>query len=457
MNPHQELFEQLSATFHSGVTRSLPWRRQQLKRMESMILENENRISEALMMDFGKPPIETYTTEISIILDEIRWIRKYLKRFMRPVRVGGTLPIWPGKSRIWNEPYGTCLIFGTWNYPLLLSLQPLATAIGAGNTAILKPSEVARHTADLIRQMVHEYLDDNAIRVITGEVEDAVKLLELPFPKIFFTGSTRVGKQVMAAAAKHLSHLTLELGGKSPTLILRDAPLRDAAKKICWGKFMNAGQTCIAPDYVLVPAEKATEFLKWIEFWIKEMYGENPIKSPDLAGIINSRHLDRLQRLIQGSPLICGGESDSSGNRLAPTVLYPVNMNEPVMQEEIFGPVLPVIPYESLDEALSIISVNPHPLAFYLFTRDRSAASRLLNNLSFGSACVNDVVMQFANPKLPFGGVGPSGMGRYHRLEGLKEFSNPRSVLYKASWFDAWFRYAPFTLSRQKLLRWILG
>ena len=456
MNPFVDGFELQRDFYQTGCTRNVKWRLDQLEKLRSELKKHEPAMMDALWEDFRKPPFETFLTETAALMQEIKWLKRNLLRWSRPARVPTNLPNLPGRSRIYHEPYGQSLIIGSYNYPFLLTLKPLISSLAAGNTAMVKPSELVVNSSALMREMLETCFTPEYVKVVEGGVEESSNLLELPFQKVFFTGSSRVGKIVMKAAAEHLSHLTLELGGKSPALILRDADLEKAAQRIAWGKFINAGQTCIAPDYVLIHEEDADIFLSYLSAQLKRMYGQQPLNSLHYASIVNQHHFQRLKALVDQSSVFYGGSFDSETKRISPTILYPCAISEPVMQEEIFGPLLPVITYRDDDEALNIIQSHEVPLAFYLFSRSSHAVKKWFSMVSFGGGCVNDVVMHIGNPNLPFGGRGSSGMGKYHRQAGLEEFSHSRSVLIHSNWFEPYFKYPPYTRAKLRIMRTIL-
>jgi aldehyde dehydrogenase (NAD+) len=348
---------------------------------------------------------------------------------------------------------GTSLIIGTWNYPYLLTLKPAVSSFAAGNTIILKPSEHSPASAQAIQEVVKSVFPEDWFRVVLGGIPEVTELLTLPFDKIFFTGSTRVGKIVMKAAAENLSSLTLELGGKTPALVLKDYPRNVTARRLVWGKCLNAGQTCIAPDYVLVDQAVAGELVDQIRSEIRHLFGEDPSTSDSYARIVDENHFCRLIGLIDRDKVVAGGQSDQVSRYISPTVLYPCSFDDPVMQEEIFGPVLPIIPYSDLDLTLKKLKSQPKPLAFYVFTKNKQMADSILGQIPFGGGCCNDTILHIANPNLPFGGVGPSGMGRYHGKAGFEEFSHRKSVLKKSVLIDPWFRYPPYTKLSNRIIR----
>lgn len=444
----------LRASFDSGKTRPQAWRRGQLLRLRAMIEENEDAINEALHADLGKSGFEARMTEIGTVLSEISHTLSRLNSWMRPQRISTPLSNQPGHSRILHEPLGVVLIMAPWNYPVNLVLTPLIGAIAAGNCAALKPSEVSARTSALLARLIPAYLDTESFQVFEGGPEVSTALLEQRFDHIFFTGSEAIGKIVMTAAAKHLTPVTLELGGKSPCIIHDDCDLALAARRVAWGKFLNAGQTCIAPDYILLQETVADAFIERLKASIREFFGDDPKSSPDYPRLINERHFDRVSELISGGTIAIGGETDRSVKYIAPTVLTGVDPEAAVMREEIFGPVLPVITYRSIDEAIGFITARPKPLALYLFAKSDTVREQVLGRTSSGGACINDVVMHLAVPELPFGGVGTSGMGAYHGRTSFDTFSHARSVLTKSEHFDVPLRYPPYSKRKLGWLKW---
>ena len=432
--------------------RSLSSRKDRLKRLKGVVSSREGEILDALQKDLGKSPTEGYLTEISVLYQEIDLFLSRLDGWSRPRRVSTPLTLWPAKSRIVPEPYGRVLIIAPWNYPFQLLFSPLVGALGAGNTAVLKPSESAPATAELAASLVREAFPEGEVILFNGDASITETLLEEPWNYIFFTGSPRVGRLVMSAAAKHLTPLTLELGGKSPAGVDRDADLETAAKRIAWGKFLNAGQTCVAPDYLYVHEEVAINLVKRIESWLLRFYGKIPAESPDYGRIVNLYHFKRLTNLLEGTVPVLGGAPLEERLYIPPTVITGIGWEHPLMEEEIFGPILPVLTFSELDSALEEIKRRPPPLAFYLFTRDRRKAEKALERLPFGGGCFNDTILHLANSNMPFGGVGSSGLGSYHGESSFRTFSHYKSILTGSSLFDIPLRYPPH--SSQKL-RWL--
>lgn len=447
------MIENMKTVFDSGRTRDLAWRRAQLEAVERLMAEREGEFMAALAADLGKPPMESYTTEISYVSGEAAYCRKKLSRWTKSKRVSTPLVGQPGTSWIQPEPLGVVLVIGAWNYPVQLTLAGMVAAITAGNCVVIKPSELAPATSALLARRVPEYLDPECINIVTGGVAETSALLELPFDHILYTGGGNVGRIVMAAAAKNLTPVTLELGGKSPCVVLPDANLEATARRIVWGKFTNAGQTCTAPDYILTDADTEAKLVPLIKKSIDDMFGSDPQQSDSYGRIINSRHFDRVSQLIGSGTVVAGGQTDAGDKYIAPTVLTGVSPESPVMQEEIFGPILPIVRADDLDEAIAAIRKRDKPLSAYLFTRDKQAETRFLNDVSCGSACINDVMMFAAVHELPFGGVGPSGMGAYSGKRGFDTFSHMKAVMKRGWWPDLDIRFAPYTEKKFKLLR----
>lgn len=447
------LMASLKTTFQSGKTRALSWRKAQLNALAKLVEDNQQAIADALERDLGKCQAESYTSEIGFLLSDIKHTLKHLSKWSQPRKVGTPLVAWPGKSFQYPEPLGTVLIIGAWNYPFQLVLAPYIAALAAGNCAVLKPSELAETTSALLAELIPKYLDGDAVKVVEGGKEETTTLLAMQWDHIFYTGGEVVGKVVMSAAAKHLTPVTLELGGKSPCLVDSRTHLAVSARRIVWGKWMNAGQTCIAPDYVLVEKGLLPAFLDVIADELKKQYGENPLQSDDYGKIINSRHLMRLQGYLEGHDLALGGEVNETDNKMAPTIVVDPAKDSDLMTEEIFGPILPVITVDSMDDAITFINDRAKPLALYLFTDDKHLEERVLSQTSAGNMCINDTMMFMTNPELPFGGVGNSGMGSYHGRAGFDTFSHLKTVMRRAFIFDAAFRYAPFSDFKLKILK----
>ncbi len=452
-----ELVRQLRAHFDSGRCRPLEYRQLQLAGLARFLEEREREILKALSADLGKPPLEAFAAEVAFLLGEIATVRKKLAAWARPERVATPLFAWPGKARILREPLGVVLIIAPWNYPVQLALGPLIGALAAGNCALVKPSEVAPATSRLLAELLPKYVDEACVQVVEGGVPETTALLAERFDHIFYTGNGTVGRIVLEAAAKHLTPTTLELGGKSPCLVDASADLDIAARRIVWGKFFNAGQTCVAPDHVLVHESVEEALLARMQEVVRDFYGADPRQSPDYGRIVSARHLDRLLKLLPGSGTIAtGGEADAEDRYLAPTILRDVPASAPVMEEEIFGPILPVLRMASMDEAIAFVKARPKPLALYLFTSDPMVQQRVLERTSSGGVLVNHTTIHEVVPSLPFGGVGASGMGAYHGKASFETFSHRKSVLIKSTWFDLPLLYPPYSEKKKKWLKRIL-
>ena len=425
-----------------GHSRPLSWRLAQLARLERA-LQPEDDLLEALAEDLRKPPVEAYY-EISSVHQELKLCQRQLRHWLRPERVA--VPVFMQPSRAWlvAEPLGCVLIIGPWNYPLMLLLSPLVAALAAGNTAVLKPSEHAPRTGERLAARLQQHMDDNVVSVAMGGPETAQALLNHRFDHVFFTGGNRVGRLVMEQAAKNLTPVTLELGGKNPCLVAEDADVSLAARRIAWGRFLNGGQTCLAPDYLLVAHEVRNTFLAALQQAVLDFYGKDPQASPDFGRIVNDSQFQRLAALLRERPVLWGGHTDPSERYVAPTLVAVDGWDDPLMEEEIFGPVLPILPLTSLEDAVDAINNRPQPLAIYAFGGQRAWRDRLLAGTSSGSVCFNDVVLQGGIPQLPFGGVGESGMGAYHGRTGFARFSHRRSVLERPQAFDVPWRYPPY-------------
>jgi aldehyde dehydrogenase (NAD+) len=443
----------LRATFESGRTRPRAWRHGQLTALRKMLVEREAEILDALAADLGKPRLEAWATDVGFVINQIDDASKHLRRWMKPSRVGTPLVTKPARASLVPQPLGVVLVIAPWNYPVQLVLAPLVGAIAAGNAVVLKPSELAPATSGVLAHFLPEYLDSDAIAVVEGAATETKALLGERFDHIFYTGNGRVGRVVMEAASRHLTPVTLELGGKSPTIVDGSANLDVAARRITWGKFLNAGQTCIAPDYVLVAHQHADRLVELIRRAIFDFYGNDPRSSPDYARIVNDRHFTRLSGLLDSGTVVVGGETDRATGYIAPTVLRDVTPDSPVMQEEVFGPLLPVLTVENLDEAISFVNSHEKPLALYVFADDRSVVGRVIDETSSGGACVNATLYHVAAPKLPFGGVGASGTGAYHGKASFDVFSHTKPVLKKSTWPDPDLAYPPYTDKKERLMR----
>jgi aldehyde dehydrogenase (NAD+) len=449
--------EALRRTFATGVTRPLEWRREQLARLAALTRENSDAILGALQRDFGKPAIEALLMDVSIVTAEAEQARKSLAKWTKPEKVATPLNQRPGSSRILREPLGTVLIIAPWNYPVQLLLSPLVGALAAGNCAVLKPSELTPHTSAVLADLVPRYLDPACVALVEGGVAETTALLAERFDHIFYTGGAQVAHVVMQAAAKYLTPVTLELGGKSPCIVDASANVDVAARRIAWGKYLNAGQTCIAPDYVLVDERREEELLGKLGAAVKEFYGADPKQSPDYARIVNRRHFDRLSRFLKDGEVAYGGQIEPESRFIAPTALRRVRPDADVMGEEIFGPILPVLPVRDLDKALEFVNGREKPLALYLFSEDSDAKRRVESETSSGGVCLNHVIWHVANPNLPFGGIGPSGTGAYHGRYSFETFSHRKPVVDKGTRFDPKIAYPPFGKLKTAIMRKMLG
>ena len=450
------LVARLRSHFDSGATKSLRWRLSQLDALEHLLMEREGDILEALHKDLGKPETEALLSEVRMIVGEVRLTRKKLRSWMKPERVRTPLVAMPGRSYIYREPLGLVLIIAPWNYPFQTAVLPLVGALGAGNCVVLKPSEVAPHTSAVIAKWIPKYLDTDTVQVVEGGVPETTELLRQKWDHIFYTGNGTVGRIVMEAASKHLTPVTLELGGKSPTIVDETADLDGAAKRIVYGKFFNAGQTCVAPDYVLVDERVHDALLNRMVSAVREFYGDDPKQSPDFARIINDRHHARLARLLDGADVATGGETDASQRYIAPTILKNVKEDDEVMKEEIFGPILPVISVPSVRAAVAFINRQPKPLALYCFSTNKEAQEAVIEGTSAGGTTINHVWLHVGVPTLPFGGVGESGMGAYHGRHSFETFSHQRGVLKKSTLKDPPLMFPPYARWKQRLLKRIL-
>ena len=446
------LLAQQRRYFQSGATRPTAFRQTQLATLRRAIQENESAILEALHADLNKSPFEASLTEITNTLEEIAWLQKHLTHLAKPRRVGTPLTLFRGKSEIHAEPYGCTLNIAPWNYPFHLSVTPLAGAIAAGNTMILKPSELAVYTSRLLADILPRYFEEQYLAVIEGGIDTNQALLAQKFDYIFFTGSVPVGKIVMEAASKHLTPVTLELGGKSPCIVDESADLVQAAKSIAWGKCINAGQTCVAPDYLLVQQSIQEKLLAEIRRQLTAFYGSSPLQNSDYPKIISARHYGRLKDFLAQGEILHGGGFDDTAHKIEPTLLGGIDWQSLIMQEEIFGPILPVLSFNDLSEAITQIQARPKPLALYAFTNSAANEQRLLAEISFGGGCINDTLMHLANPNLPFGGVGESGIGSYHGQKSFETFTHYKSIFKRSRRPDIPLRYPPFS---DKKLAWL--
>lgn len=440
-------------TFESGRTRPLAWRMKQLDGLRRFIKEREREILDALHSDVGKSALEGYSTELGFTLSDIEYIEKRLPGWMKPERVSVPLISQPGSARVYREPLGVVLIIAPWNYPFQLLIDPLVGALAAGNGAVLKPSEVAPATSAVVARWLPEYVDHDAVKIVEGGVAETTALLAERFDHIFYTGNGTVGRVVMTAAAKHLTPVTLELGGKSPCYVDRDADLEVAARRIMWGKFTNAGQTCVAPDYILAHSAIHDRLLELCRSTLQSFYGGDPKRSADYGRIVNGRHHQRLMKLMGSGKIVVGGDADEAARYIAPTILRDVSPDSPVMADEIFGPILPFLSVSGPDEAVRFVNARPKPLALYIFSSSEATQERILGATSAGGVSINHTLFHLAVHGLPFGGVGESGMGAYHGRLSFETFTHRKAVLRKPTALDPSLLYPPYDDSKTKWIR----
>lgn len=443
----------LRSTFQSGKTRSIEWRLTQLAGIRTMLNQHQDKFAEALKSDLGKSTAEAWTTEIGFTLKDVEHTQKHLKSWLKPRKVSTPVVAKPGASKLTLEPLGCVLVFGAWNYPLQLSLSPVIAAIAAGNCVLLKPSEVSPATSQLLAQLLPQYTDANSVAVVVGDATVAEQLLKHPFDHIFYTGGGEVGKIVMRAAAEHLTPVTLELGGKSPVIVSEHCDIKTAAKRIAWGKWINAGQTCIAPDYVLVESSVRDALIAALHEAITEFYGAEPQRSHDYGRIVNQKHFARLVALLENQNVLNEQDYDKRELYMAPMLVDDPSRQSAIMNEEIFGPILPICPVANLDAAIQTIQSKPKPLACYAFTDNSKQQQQIEQQISCGTLCFNDTLVFMLNAELPFGGVGASGMGRYHGEYGVRTFSHEKPIMTRSLRLDVALRYPPFTKQKLKWLK----
>lgn len=451
-----DMVTRLRSHFETGATRSLTWRRHQLERMIAMLEDNEADVLAALAHDLGKPRAEGFITDIAFVTSEIKLMLKNLKKWNTAERVPTPLVTMPAKSKLIPEPLGVVLVIAPWNYPVQLLLVPAAGAIAAGNAVVMKPSEVSSATSALLARLVPHYLDTDAVAIVEGGVPETTALLEQRFDHIFYTGNGTVGRIVMAAAAKHLTPVTLELGGKSPVIVDKSANVEVTARRIAWGKWLNAGQTCVAPDYVLVHRSKREALIDALGKAIRDFYGDVPQVSDSYGRIVSTRHFDRLKAMLGSGTIAIGGESDATQRYIAPTVLTDVSLESPLMTEEIFGPILPILEIDDSDEAVRFINSRPHPLALYVFAENNAVVDKVLSSTTSGGVTVNGTLLHLTSPHLPFGGIGESGMGGYHGKAGVRLFQHMKPVLLRGTKIDPSLAYPPYSEKKLKLFRKVL-
>lgn len=442
--------------FYTGATLNIEFRIQALSKLKACILKHEKEINEALKKDLGKSAFESYMCETGLVLSEITYMLKHIRSLSKEKTVRTPLAQFHSRSYKKPSPYGVVLIMSPWNYPFLLTIDPLVDAIAAGNTVVLKPSAYSPYTSEIIRKIITECFDQSYVRVVTGGRAENTCLLNEHFDYIFFTGSQAVGKEVMKHASAHLTPITLELGGKSPCIVEKTANIKLAAKRIVFGKYLNCGQTCVAPDYIYCDRSIKDKLIKEIKKQIQKQFGKQPLSRENYGKIINEKHFDRILGLIDPKKVIYGGKSERSSLRIEPTVIDNVTFGDAIMQEEIFGPLMPILIYDSIDEVIHNVNAMPHPLAFYIFTSDKSVAKKLTSWCGFGGGCINDTIIHLATSEMGFGGFGESGMGSYHGKEGFRTFSHEKSIVDKKTWLDLPMRYQPYRKMNEKLIHMFL-
>lgn len=452
----KDILQQQNHFFSSGKTIPAEFRLKQLESLKEAMIRHEADLAAALKEDLGKSRMESYMCEIGLTLSELTWMQKHLRSLMRSKCVSTPVAQFAAKSFRSPSPYGTVLIMSPWNYPVLLTLDPLIDAIAAGNTAVVKPSAYAPCTFNVMKTMIEECFPAHYVAVVDGGRAENQALLQQRFDMIFFTGGKTVGREVLRHAAEYLTPVTLELGGKSPCIVDSTAKIRLAAKRIVFGKYLNCGQTCVAPDYILCDKRIRDELITAILAEIEKQFGKEPLKNPNYGKIINEKHFERILGLINGEKLVYGGQSEPESLRIAPTVLNNITWDDAVMGEEIFGPLLPILTFDTLDEALDTVEAHPHPLALYFFSEDKAAQKKVLDTCRFGGGCINDTIIHLATSDMPFGGVGESGMGSYHGRVGFETFSHYRSIVDKKTWMDLPIRYQKYTGLKEKMLRMFL-
>lgn len=452
----KDILQQQNHFFSSGKTIPAEFRLKQLESLKEAMIRHEADLAAALKEDLGKSRMESYMCEIGLTLSELTWMQKHLRSLMRSKRVSTPAAQFAAKSFRSPSPYGTVLIMSPWNYPVLLTLDPLIDAIAAGNTAVVKPSAYAPCTFDVMKTMIEECFPAHYVAVVDGGRAENQALLQQRFDMIFFTGGKTVGREVLRHAAEYLTPVTLELGGKSPCIVDSTAKIRLAAKRIVFGKYLNCGQTCVAPDYILCDKRIRDELITAILAEIEKQFGKEPLKNPNYGKIINEKHFERILGLINGEKLVYGGQSEPESLRIAPTVLNNITWDDAVMGEEIFGPLLPILTFDTLNEALDTVESHPHPLALYFFSEDKAAQKKVLDTCRFGGGCINDTIIHLATSDMPFGGVGESGMGSYHGRVGFETFSHYRSIVDKKTWMDLPIRYQKYTRLKEKMMRMFL-
>ena len=451
-----KVVNQQKSFFNANSTKEVTLRIETLKKLKLILKENEGKLYTAIYTDFKKSEFETYLTELSLIYNELNDAIRNLKKWSKQKRVSTNLANFPAKSYIIPEPLGTILVISAWNYPYQLSLIPAISAIAAGNTVVIKPSEIPNNTSKILAELINSNFDKKHLCIIEGGVETTTELLQQKWDKIFFTGSTPVGKIVYKAAAENLTPVTLELGGKSPTFVLADCNIKITAKRIVWAKFLNAGQTCIAPDYLLVEKKIETKVLEALKKEIQEFYPLSENINENYVQIVNERNFNRLKQLIPTDKIYHGGETTIENRSIAPTLLHKINFDDSIMEDEIFGPILPVIAFENLEDVIIKIKEREKPLSLYVYSKNKKKIKKILHEISFGGGAINESIVQISNPNLPFGGVGASGIGAYNSKAGFDTFTHYKSILHKTSWLEPNIKYTPFTKFKMRILKFIL-
>jgi len=451
-----KIVNQQKSFFNSNSTKEVNLRIETLKKLKLILKENEDKLYTAIYDDFKKSKFETYLTELSLIYNELNDAIRNLKKWSKQKRVRTNLANFPAKSYIIPEPLGTILVISAWNYPYQIALIPAISAIAAGNTVVIKPSEIPNNTSKVLAQLINANFNENHLTVIEGNVATTTELLQQKWDKIFFTGSTPVGKIIYKAAAENLTPVTLELGGKSPTFVLADCNIKITAKRIVWAKFLNAGQTCIAPDYLLVEKRVETKLLEALKKEIEDFYPHSKNINENYVQIVNERNFNRLAQLIPTDKIYHGGEVNPENRSIAPTLLRNIGFEDHIMQDEIFGPILPIIAFENLEDVIKKVKEKEKPLSLYIYSINKKVIKKILHEISFGGGAINESLVQMSNPNLPFGGVGASGIGNYHSKTGFDTFTHYKSILYKTSWLEPNIKYTPFTELKSKILKFLL-
>ena len=451
-----KIVNQQKSFFNSNSTKEVNLRIETLKKLKLILKENEDKLYTAIYDDFKKSKFETYLTELSLIYNELNDAIRNLKKWSKQKRVRTNLANFPAKSYIIPEPLGTILVISAWNYPYQIALIPAISAIAAGNTVVIKPSEIPNNTSKVLAQLINANFNENHLTVIEGDVATTTELLQQKWDKIFFTGSTPVGKIIYKAAAENLTPVTLELGGKSPTFVLADCNIKITAKRIVWAKFLNAGQTCIAPDYLLVEKRVETKLLEALKKEIEDFYPHSKNINENYVQIVNERNFNRLAQLIPTDKIYHGGEVNPENRSIAPTLLRNIGFEDHIMQDEIFGPILPIIAFENLEDVIKKVKEKEKPLSLYIYSINKKVIKKILHEISFGGGAINESLVQMSNPNLPFGGVGASGIGNYHSKTGFDTFTHYKSILHKTSWLEPNIKFTPFTELKSKILKFLL-